>query len=61
MVKNSKPINTVAITGAIHDIDLSEVQPKMKRPAAKRIDSTIIGGRRASSTGFLPFLAKARL
>ncbi len=55
MVKNPKPMDTVATTGATHNIPTGEVQPNMKSPPAKKTDPSIIGGRRASGTGLLPF------
>jgi hypothetical protein len=54
IVKKPKPIQTNSMTGASQNILADEVHPNMKSPAAKKTDPTIIGGRRASGTAFLP-------
>ena len=61
IVKNPKPISTVPMTGANQNTDLDDVQPNIKSPPAKKIDPTIIGGRRASGTALLPLASNRRV
>jgi hypothetical protein len=60
-VKNPKPIHTRPMTGASQNMLSKDVHPKIKRPAAKKIDPIIIGGRRASGTALLPFFSNFRI